>query len=100
VEGIFEPKCRVAIQTTFQRLEESVTLPPETDYGLLGPVEYFDFDNHSMVGRTGCTAKPGFAKQKSFEYEKEVRAMVHIPPPLEKSQIKSGIKFTERHLDK
>jgi hypothetical protein len=68
----------VAIVTTVQQLKESVTLPKEADFGMLGPVEYLDFANDSMLLPGGLTARPGFTKQKSFEHEKEVRGMIQI----------------------
>jgi len=86
----------VAITSTLDRLQQSVILPPETDFGILGPVEYLDFENHSMIGSTGCTVRPGFAKQKSFEYEKEVRGLICINPDLEKGTITMSQEYLEQ----
>ena len=90
----------VAITSTLDRLYDSVILPPETEYGLLGPVEYFDFETHSMKGPTGCMALPGFAKQKSFEFEREVRAMICINPDPESTTIPISPEYLNGLKDK
>lgn len=85
----------VAIVSTLSRLQESVLLPPETEFGLLGPVEYLDFEKHSMMGLTGCQVRPGFAKQKSFEFEREVRCLICINP----DQGEKTISMSEEYLE-
>ena len=84
----------VAITSTRKRLVESVTLPPDTEFGLLGPVEYLDFEKHGMMGQDGM-ARPGFAKQASFEYEREVRAMICLYP----DQGRITIPTSQEYLD-
>lgn len=67
----------VAIVSTPGHLVEAVDLGAYHD-GMLGPVEYLDFETHDMKLPFGKTARPGFLKRKSFEHEKEVRAMVRF----------------------
>jgi hypothetical protein len=45
--------------------------------GMLGQVEYIDFEQHDMRHRPfGTRMRPGFAKRKSFEHEREVRGII------------------------
>jgi hypothetical protein len=84
----------VAITSTVKRLQESVTLPRDAESGTLGPVEYFDFAKDPMCSLTGSRVRPGYAKQKSFEYEREVRCMICINPDREST----GFTPSEEYL--
>ena len=68
----------VAIVSTPPRLHKAVDLSPYQD-GILGPVEYVDFDNNGMIlpQSFGRRAMPGLLKRKSFEHEREVRGLIH-----------------------
>lgn len=67
----------VAIVSTPPRMQEAVDLTPHRT-AMLGPVEYLDFEKDDMTLPFGMTARPGFLKRKSFEHEKEVRAMIRM----------------------
>ncbi|SRR6266568_5181702 len=70
----------VAIVSSLARLSEAVDIRPYR-HGILGPVEYIDFENHDMRLRPfGTRIRPGFAKRKSFEHEKEVRGVILLDP--------------------
>ena len=66
----------VAIVSSMNRIEKSVDLTSYW-YGLLGEVEYVDFETHNML-RSGIPTviRPGYLKRKSFEYEREVRGII------------------------
>lgn len=67
----------VAIVSTVRRLIESVDVGP-FEYGMLGPVEYFDFEQDDMSLTFGLVGRPGFSKRKAFEHEREVRGMIRL----------------------
>ena len=65
----------VAIVSTPQRLHDAVDLTPY-QHGVISPVEYLDFEKDDMYLVLGRHAHPAFSKRKSFEHEKEVRALI------------------------
>jgi hypothetical protein len=65
----------VAIVSTPQRLKDAVDLTPYTN-GVISPVEYMDFEKDDMYLLLGRHAHPAFSKRKSFEHEREVRALI------------------------
>lgn len=67
----------VAVVSTFQQLNESVDVS-DYKYGLLGPVEYFNYENDDMSLPMGLSGRPGYSKRKAFSHEREVRGMVEI----------------------
>lgn len=67
----------VAIVSNPKRIFESVDLSPYRT-GIFGPVEYLDFDVDDMTLPFAKKARTGFLKMKSFEYEREVRGMIHL----------------------
>lgn len=62
----------IAIRSTFGRLKTVVE--PHPDDVFIGTVEYPDYDN--VVIDFGVTIEPLFYKRRSFEYEREVRAVM------------------------
>jgi len=62
----------VAIQTTFGKLKDSISL--SDDKILIGQVKYIDFDTEGMYFLNAMT--PFLFKRISFEHEKEVRAVI------------------------
>ncbi|MGE6721435.1 hypothetical protein ACQKGD_29595 [Peribacillus frigoritolerans] len=77
----------IAIQTTFNSLSESFN---ETDEEIfIGKVNYIDFDKDWMP--EGYVFYPFVHKRKSFEHEKEIRALLSIfPEPNLKSPFEFG----------
>jgi hypothetical protein len=67
----------VAIVSTPKRMQESVELEFQ-DNGILGPVEYFDFDKDDMIVPMGLKGRVGYSKRKTFSHEREARAMIHL----------------------
>lgn len=65
----------VAIQTTYERLYMALDKDPDID---IGKINYIDFENH-LCGVNGSF----WYKRKSFEHEKEVRAVVELFPKKE-----------------
>ena len=69
----------IAIESTRERLEaamkDSAPHPVHTD-----PVRYMDFDN-DPIDKGGHRHLMGFIKRKSFEHERELRALVMLPEP-------------------
>ena len=66
----------IAIVSTMSRMEQCVDLKPNGS-GILGQVEYEDFDNSDMRRRGSPTViRPGHLKRKSFEHEREVRGII------------------------
>ena len=63
----------VAIETSYRRLRNA--LPDEA---FLGCVQYIDYDTEWLP--EGNTLYPFMHKRKSFEHEREVRAILHEPP--------------------
>jgi hypothetical protein len=68
----------VAVVSTLECMRDAVDLTPHHHAGMLGPVEYLDFEKDDMTLPFGKRARPGFLKRKSFEHEKEVRAMLVV----------------------
>lgn len=71
----------VAVVATMESIQESVDFSPHVR-GILGQVEYVDFEHHDMRRRPfGTVIRSGHLKRKSFEHEKEVRGtfMVSFP---------------------
>lgn len=68
----------VAITSSIERIKLSVDLTSYA-YGILGEVEYVDFETHDMWRDKSSTAiRPGHLKRKSFEHEREVRGIIGI----------------------
>jgi hypothetical protein len=66
----------IAIVSTMERLNQSVDFLPHV-HGILGQVEYVDFEHHDMRLRPfGTVISPGHLKRKSFEHEREVRGII------------------------
>jgi len=65
----------IAIVTSFEKLKMA-TDTSSSDYALLGPVEYFDFENDDMSLEFGRMGRIGYSKRKEFLHEQEIRAMV------------------------
>lgn len=61
----------IAVQSTFQRLKRSLSTATQTLFA--GEVEYIDFRRAAMD--VGIAFTPALHKKKSFEHEKEVRAV-------------------------
>ena len=65
----------IAIVSTMACIEQYVDLTPH--HGILGQVEYVDFDGHDMLRNpSGTVIRPGHLKRKSFEHEREVRGLI------------------------
>ena len=65
----------IAVVTTLARMEQSIDLKPY-GHGILGQVEYVDFEVHDMTIRPLTPIRPGHLKRKSFEHEREVRGII------------------------
>src|SRR5262249_14030892 len=65
----------VAIQSTFTRLRDAVGDEPRPVF--IGKVEYLDYDRDVIPERN--TFYPFMRKRRSFEYEREVRALATWP---------------------
>lgn len=78
----------IAVQSTFQRLKESIT-SPEIVY--LGVVNYLDYNKDSIDESN--IFYPYVHKRKAFEYEKEIRGLVARLPTRDFNErtIKDGI---------
>ncbi len=63
----------IAVRTSFKHLTESLTDQPDYDV-YVGPVQYIDYDTGAIP--EGNTFWPFVHKRKSFEHEREVRAVV------------------------
>ena len=86
----------VAIISSIERIEKSVDLTPY-QYGLLGEVEYVDFETHDMRRRPFPTViRPGHLKRKSFEYEKEVRGIISTQLITDGSAFTMDVAFLEK----
>jgi len=70
----------VAVVSTFGRLNAAVDTSKYI-HPMLGPIEYFDFDNDDMSLPAGLVGRPGFSKRRAFEHEREIRGMVRIEDP-------------------
>jgi hypothetical protein len=66
----------IAIQTTYSRLVKSFNNTDKTIY--IGKVNYIDFENEWMP--EGNAFYPFIHKRKSFEHEREIRAMHNVFP--------------------
>jgi hypothetical protein len=81
----------VAIQTTYSKLKKSFTGDESI---LLGVVKYIDYESESWSSQN--VLSPFVHKRKSFEHEKEVRALyVKWPIPIEGK----GINFNQDTID-
>ena len=67
----------VAIQTTYQRLTTAFNACQEPIH--LGVVQYIDFD-HETIPWGSNVLFPFVYKRKSFEFERELRAVIWRPP--------------------
>jgi len=66
----------IAIVSDMERIQKAVDLTPYRS-GILGEVEYVDFETHDMIrDRSPTVIRPGHLKRKSFEHEKEVRGII------------------------
>lgn len=66
----------IAIQTTYQKFRDSFS--KTTENVLIGKVSYIDYEKESI--KTGNFLTPFVHKRKSFEHEREIRALVMRPP--------------------
>jgi len=84
----------VAIVSNPSRLQQSVDLSSYPGKGILGPVEYLDFDKDEMIlpKSFGREARPGLLKRKSFEHENEVRGLIYFT---NHSKIPSSFDFSQ-----
>jgi hypothetical protein len=74
---LYSPKGQgVAIQSTFARLRAAFDAAPETVW--LGVVRYLDYDRDAPFWR--YSFERFLAKRKSFEHERELRALTWRPP--------------------
>ncbi|CAE6734446.1 hypothetical protein [Candidatus Nitrotoga fabula] len=64
----------IAIQSTYKRLRDSIIDDRQV---YLGKVKYIDYEND--VIRSDNMLAPYMHKRKSFEHEREIRAVVRIP---------------------
>lgn len=66
--------------------------------GILGQIEYVDFDNHDMRRDTGAhtVIRPGHLKRKSFEHEREVRGIIITNFIVDGSSFNMDDSFLER----
>lgn len=79
----------IAIQSTFKNLKESF-FEDKPDVAI-GKVEYLNYDEDSIPWERELKIfKPFVYKRRSFEYEREIRAMVFVPNK-ENTDEKSGI---------
>lgn len=86
----------IAVVSTMTRLARAVDIRPHR-HGLLGEVEYVDLETHDMCHRPfGTRIRPGFAKRKSFEHEKEVRGVIQMDLITDGSTIQLNDKLLER----
>jgi hypothetical protein len=68
----------IADISTMERLVKAVDFTPHSS-GILGQVEYVDFETHNMLHKPFPTfMRPGFLKRRSFEHEREVRGVVFM----------------------
>lgn len=66
----------IAITSTMECIQKAVDLTPYKS-GILGEVEYVDFESHDMMReRSPTVIRPGHLKRKSFGYENEVRGII------------------------
>ncbi|CAN5355740.1 DUF2971 domain-containing protein [soil metagenome] len=84
----------IAIQSTYSRLRQSF-IDNKTIY--LGTVKYIDYETELIINSTNSFS-PFVHKRKSFEHEKEVRALIEILPEgdtinLNQTTIEYGIKI-------
>lgn len=63
----------IAIVSSFRRLTESLTYPRPIHVGM---VQYMDYDRESIEGGYTNAFAPLLCKRRSFEHEKELRAVV------------------------
>jgi len=77
----------IAIQTTYTKLRQALT--PSEHECFIGIVHYIDYDNDIM--RSDNSFSPLIHKRKSFEHEKEIRAVVqiHANMPVEGARAKT-----------
>jgi hypothetical protein len=86
----------IAVVSTIARLAKAVDIRPHP-HGLLGEVEYVDLETHDMRRRPfGTYIRPGFAKRKSFEHEKEVRGVILLDLIADGPSIEMNEKYLER----
>ena len=67
----------IAVESTMECIQKAVDLTPYKS-GILGQVEYVDFETHDMlIDRSPHNViQLGYLKRKSFEHEKEVRGII------------------------
>jgi hypothetical protein len=87
----------IAIVSTMARIAEYVDLTPHA-HGILGQVEYVDFDSHDMRRDTGAhtVIRPGHLKRKSFEHEREVRGIIMADLIVDGGRFTMNDAFLER----
>jgi len=80
----------VAIQSTFSRLCNCFHIEPEHEVHI-GKVKYIDYSTETIpVSKNVCT--PIIHKRKSFEHEKELRAVILFPSAIYSGE---GVKIKE-----
>ena len=81
----------IAIQSTYNMLKDSFTKTKEDVY--IGKVNYIDYE-HQVIEDANLYS-PFIYKRKSYEHERELRAIVMKPPPLGRK----GLDFTVDTID-
>jgi hypothetical protein len=81
----------IAIQTTYQKLRDSFSAAQEDIY--LGQVSYIDYETDWIA--PGNILNPFVHKRKSFEYEKEVRAVIMKWP----TDDQTGLDFSRNTIE-
>ena len=66
----------IAIKTTFHSFKRSFTCSAEV---LIGQISYLDYETDTFTYNSPLA--PFLSKRKSFEHEREVRAIIQTPPP-------------------
>ncbi len=64
----------VAIQSTFSRMVKAFEKFPDNVY--IGMIRYIDYRNETLKGKNIEIFEPVLTKRKSFEHEKELRAVI------------------------
>lgn len=80
----------IAIQSTYLKLRESIT---DNEKVFLGVVKYIDYEKEPIDANSMISAF--VYKRKSFEHEREIRAIVTKAPP---SDGKNGIDFNKETI--
>ena len=76
----------IAIKTDFHSFKSSFTCSTEV---LIGSISYLDYETDPFPYNSPLA--PFLSKRKSFEHEREVRAIIQIPPPEDGNACPEGI---------